>query len=80
MQNHLKMDQEMYDQINRKLSLYDIDFSSKDLILRLDLDIPLSKFTAPVGSYGKEMSGKTSDVGTQNNKTSNANLKTVSEN
>ena len=79
MQNHLKMDPDMYDQINRKLSLFDIDISSKDLVLRLDLDVPLSKFTAPVGSYGKE-SGKTSDVGTHNNKQSNANMKTVSEN
>jgi len=43
------MDPEMYDQINRKLSLFDIDISSKDLVLRLDLDVPLSKFTAPVG-------------------------------
>ena len=29
------------------LSIYDIELGAKDIILRLDLDIPLSKFIAP---------------------------------
>lgn len=47
MKNHIIMDGERYDMINRKMSIYDIDIGSKDIILRLDLDIPLSKFVPP---------------------------------
>ena len=47
MQNHLKMDSNRYDEINRKLSIYDIELGARDIILRLDLDIPLSKFVEP---------------------------------
>jgi hypothetical protein len=47
MKNHLKMDNDQYDCINRKLSLYDIDIVQKDLILRLDLDVLLNKFIKP---------------------------------
>ena len=47
MQNHLKMDSNRYDEINRKLSIYDIELGARDIILRLDLDIPLSKFIEP---------------------------------
>jgi hypothetical protein len=39
MKNHIIMNSDQYDCINRKLSLYDIDIGSKDLILRLDLDV-----------------------------------------
>lgn len=60
MDNHLKMDANMYDAINRKLSIYDIELGAKDLIMRLDLDIPLSKFVEPpkimdVVSQGKSL-------------------------
>jgi len=41
------MDGEQYDAINRKLSIYDIELGALDIILRLDLDIPLSKFVPP---------------------------------
>jgi len=41
------MNKDVYDQLNRKLSVYDIELGAKDIILRLDLDIPLSKFIAP---------------------------------
>jgi hypothetical protein len=44
MQNHIKMDKSQYDCINRKLSIYDIELGSRDIILRLDLDILLSPF------------------------------------
>ena len=47
MQNHIKMDSVEYDKINRKLSIYDIELGSKDIVLRLDLDIALSKFVPP---------------------------------
>jgi hypothetical protein len=60
MDNHLKMDADMYDRINRKLSIYDIELGARDLIMRLDLDIPLSKFVEPpkivdVVSQGKSL-------------------------
>lgn len=48
MKNHLKMDANRYDEINRKLSIYDIELGARDIILRLDLDIPLSKFVEPL--------------------------------
>ena len=48
MEHHTKMDAEQYDCINRKLSVYDIELGARDVVLRLDLDIPLSKFTPPV--------------------------------
>ena len=48
MDNHIKMDSNEYDKINRKLSIYDIELGSKDIVLRLDLDIALSKFVPPV--------------------------------
>lgn len=47
MDNHLKMDENMYDELNRKESILDINISGKDLILRLDLDVPLSPYTPP---------------------------------
>ena len=48
MEHHTKMDAEQYDCINRKLSVYDIELGARDIVLRLDLDIPLSKFTPPI--------------------------------
>ncbi len=47
MDNHLVMDSVQYDGLNRKESILDIDISGKDLILRLDLDVPLSPYTPP---------------------------------
>ena len=47
MENHTGMDADQYDAINRKLSIYDIELGARDIILRLDLDIPLSKFVEP---------------------------------
>jgi len=66
MKNHIKMDSDQYDCINRKLSFYDIDIGSKDLLLRLDLDVVLSKFDSSLikkedpASAMKSMDGKTS--------------------
>lgn len=47
MKNHIEMNADQYDIINRKLSIFDIDLGSQDLILRLDLDVALSPFVAP---------------------------------
>jgi hypothetical protein len=34
--------------LNRRKSIRDIEFAGKDVILRLDLDIPLSEYEPPV--------------------------------
>jgi len=47
MENHLVMDTTQYDELYRKESILDVDISGKDLILRLDLDVPLSPYTPP---------------------------------
>lgn len=41
------MDALQYDEVNRKLSIYDIELGAKDVVLRLDLDLNLTKFTPP---------------------------------
>ena len=58
MENHTKMDSDQYDCINRKLSVYDIELGSRDVVLRLDLDIPLSNFTPPVKAANEGLSAK----------------------
>lgn len=45
--NHLEMNESMYDELYRKESLLDTDISGRDIILRLDLDVPLSPYTPP---------------------------------
>lgn len=47
MDNHLTMDVDQYDALRRKVSILDVDISGKDLIMRLDLDVPLSPYTPP---------------------------------
>ena len=44
MDNHKTMDTEMFDCLNRKVSIMDIDFGDKEIILRTDLDVPLNPF------------------------------------
>lgn len=44
MDNHITMDDETFDTLNRKVSIMDIDFAEQDVILRADLDIPMSPF------------------------------------
>jgi hypothetical protein len=48
MENHLKMDEEMYDELYRLESIYDTNISGRDIILRLDLDVPLTPYEPPV--------------------------------
>ena len=44
MDNHLKMDAEMFDVLNRKISILDIDVAELEVVLRTDLDVPLTSF------------------------------------
>jgi len=44
MANHRVMDEKEWDLLNRKHSLKEIDISSKDIVLRLDLDVPLTPY------------------------------------
>ena len=44
MDNHLEMNEETFDCLNRKVSILDIDSAEQEIILRTDLDIPLSPF------------------------------------
>ena len=48
MDNHITMDDVMFDCLNRKVSILDIDISEQEVILRADLDVPLSPFTPMV--------------------------------
>jgi len=41
------MDEVQYDELHRLESILDIDISGKDLIMRLDLDVPLSPYIPP---------------------------------
>jgi hypothetical protein len=51
MDNHIKMDQKEYDELYNLESVLDVDVAGKDIILRLDLDVPLSNFVpAPTDS------------------------------
>ena len=45
MDNHITMDNETFDTLNRKVSVMDIDFAEQEVILRADLDIPMSTFS-----------------------------------
>ena len=45
MDNHIPMDEAVFDQLNRKMSILDIDIGEQDILLRMDLDVPLSHFT-----------------------------------
>jgi hypothetical protein len=47
MDHHIKMDENAYDELNRLESILETDISGRDLILRLDLDVPLSPYTPP---------------------------------
>ena len=46
MDNHRIMNDETFDCLNRKVSIMDIDFAEQEVILRADLDIPMSPFVA----------------------------------
>ena len=47
MNNHVTMDHKQYNDLYQLESVLDIDIAGKDLIVRLDLDVPLSLYTPP---------------------------------
>ena len=47
MENHIQMDRKEYDDLYHLESVLDIDVAGKDIILRLDLDVPLSNYVQP---------------------------------
>ena len=46
MDNHLNMNAEAFEKLNRKISVLDIDINDQDVVLRVDLDVPLSPYQA----------------------------------
>jgi len=47
MENHIKMDRKEYNDLFHLESVLDIDVAGKDIILRVDLDVPLSGYVPP---------------------------------
>jgi hypothetical protein len=47
MENHEVMDVKQYDDLMHLESVLDIEFGGKDIVVRLDLDVPLSAYTPP---------------------------------
>ena len=45
MDNHLNMNAEAFEKLNRKVSVLDMDVNDQDVVLRVDLDVPLSAYT-----------------------------------
>jgi len=39
------MDADAFEKLNRKMSILDIDISELDVVLRMDLDVPLSAYS-----------------------------------
>lgn len=44
MMNHLKMDSDAFEKLNRKMSILDMDISDLDVVLRCDMDVPLTPY------------------------------------
>lgn len=44
MDHHITMDETMFDTLNRKVSVLDIDLAEQEVILRADLDVPMQPF------------------------------------
>jgi hypothetical protein len=44
MDNHLRMNADAFEKLNRKVSILDIDVSELDVVLRTDLDVPLTPY------------------------------------
>lgn len=66
MDNHDIMDAKQFDDLLHLESVLDIDIAGKDLIVRLDLDVPLSEYVAPpVDSLGA--SGQPTDEALKSN-------------
>ena len=63
MDNHTTMDETQYDELYRLESILDIDISGKDVILRLDLDVPLSQYVPPQANLEKEKEDQSKSMG-----------------
>lgn len=57
MDNHQQMDAVAFEKLNRLKSILDIDVSEMDVIVRMDLDVPLTPFTpfTPLEEEFKEL-------------------------
>ncbi len=45
MLNHLKMDSDAFEKLNRKVSVLDMDIAEMEVVLRVDLDVPMTPYT-----------------------------------
>ena len=54
MSNHKVMDWDGWDEVYRKYSVLDIPCEGKNVLLRLDLDVPMSEYTPPADEEDKE--------------------------
>ena len=57
MENHLRMDRATFEKLNRKLSILDMDVGELDVVLRTDLDVPLTSYVplSPLEEEFKEL-------------------------
>lgn len=57
MDNHQHMDSSAFEKLNRKKSILDIDVAEMDVVVRTDLDVPLTPFTpfTPLEEEFKEL-------------------------
>lgn len=47
MSHHKIMNEDAYEELHRRKSVRDVEISNKDLLIRMDLDIPLSPYEPP---------------------------------
>ena len=57
MENNLNMNAVAFEKLNRKVSILDIDISDQEVVLRADLDVPLTPFVPfkPIDEEFKEL-------------------------
>jgi 3-phosphoglycerate kinase len=53
--NHIVMNKDKWDELYRKKSILDVDCESKNVLLRLDLDVPISEYNPPVEEDKEEI-------------------------
>jgi hypothetical protein len=67
MDNHEVMDRDAYDGLNRRQSIRDERLNNRDVIMRLDLDIPLTPYEPPTPE-AQEQTGNMSKDATKTKK------------
>jgi 3-phosphoglycerate kinase len=67
MENNLCMDAVAFEKLNRKISILDIDISDQEVVLRADLDVPLTPFVhfKPIEEEFKELIEQLQEEATQ---------------